>query len=284
MLWLSEAVLGTSRGTNPVKTDWGVAIAQRLTKNGSYHQTLASETGSVRLCFVLILPPMNINASCMRIMVAEDDLDLADQVRKTFLKEGHAIDLASDGEEVRFLGESEPYDLILLDLGLPRLDGISILKAWRNANINIPILILTARDGWADRVDGLDAGADDYLTKPFHVPELMARARALLRRNATQRNPVYQKDGVRFDSRNGKVSLDDFQVSLTAQETAVLSYLFHNANRPISRTELSEHIYEYDDDRDSNTVAVFVTRLRKKLGNDLIQTERGRGYSIQLDA
>ncbi len=219
----------------------------------------------------------------MRILVAEDDLELADQVKLTLTREGHAVDLAPDGEEAKFLGETEPYDLIILDLGLPKQDGISVLKSWRNAGINIPILILTARDGWTDRVDGLDAGADDYLVKPFHVPELTARARALLRRNATQKNPIFEKGDIRFDSRNGKVSKDQFPVMLTAQETAVLSYLFHNANRPISQTELSEHIYEYDDDRDSNTVAVFITRLRKKLGNDLIETERGRGYSIQLE-
>ncbi len=219
----------------------------------------------------------------MRILVAEDDIELAEQVRLSLSREGHAIDLAPDGEEAKFLGETEPYDLIVLDLGLPKLDGITVLKAWRNAGIDIPILILTARDGWADRVDGLDAGADDYLTKPFHVPELLARSRALLRRNSTQRNPMFKKNGVSFDSRNGRVTLNQLQIMLTAQETAVLSYLFHNANRPISRTELSEHIYEYGDDRDSNTIAVFVTRLRKKLGNDLIQTEHGRGYSIQLD-
>lgn len=220
----------------------------------------------------------------MRILVAEDDTELADQVKHALTGEGHAVDLVYDGEEAKFLGETEPYDLIVLDLGLPKRDGISTLKAWRNAGNNIPILILTARDGWTDRVDGLDAGGDDYLTKPFHIPELIARARALLRRNSTQRNPVFQKDGVAFDSRSGRVSLDGIPVTLTAPEAAVLSYLFHNANRPITSTELSEHIYEYGDDRDSNTIAVFVTRLRKKLGNALIETERGRGYSIQLVA
>lgn len=220
----------------------------------------------------------------MRILVAEDDIELADQIKRSLTSEGHAVDLVPDGEEAQFLGETEPYDLIVLDLGLPKLDGITVLKAWRGAGSNIPILILTARDGWADRVDGLNAGADDYLTKPFHIPEMIARARALLRRNSTQRNPVFQKNGVSFDSRSGRVSLDGMPVTLTAPETAVLSYLFHNANRPITSTELSEHIYEYGDDRDSNTIAVFVTRLRKKLGNDLIETERGRGYSIQLAA
>ncbi|WP_400085345.1 response regulator transcription factor [Yoonia sp. R78084] len=220
----------------------------------------------------------------MRILVAEDDIELSEQIKHALSNEGHAIDLASDGEEAKFLGETEPYDLIVLDLGLPVQDGITILKAWRDDGSNIPILILTARDGWADRVDGLDAGADDYLTKPFHIPEFIARTRALLRRNSVQRNPVFQKNGVRFDSRSGRVSLNGMPVTLTAPEAAVLSYLFHNANRPVSMTELSEHIYEYGDDRDSNTIAVFVTRLRKKLGNDLIETERGRGYSIQLVA
>lgn len=220
----------------------------------------------------------------MRILIAEDDTELADQVKLTLSREGFAVDVAPDGEEAQFLGETEPYDLIVLDLGLPKIDGVTVLKVWRNAGINIPILILTARDGWADRVDGLNAGADDYLAKPFHAPELVARARALMRRTATQRNPVFTKNAVTFDSRSGKATLNEFPVTLTAQETSVLSYLFHNANRPITSTELSEHIYEYGDDRDSNTVAVFVTRLRKKLGNDVIETERGRGYSIQLDA
>lgn len=220
----------------------------------------------------------------MRILVAEDDIELADQVKLALTSEGYAVDLVADGEEASFLGETEPYDLIVLDLGLPKQDGITVIKHWREAGMNTSILILTARDGWTDRVDGLDAGADDYLTKPFHIPEFIARTRALLRRNAIQRNPVFRKNGVSFDTRSGRVSLDGIPVTLTAPETAVLSYLFHNANRPISTTELSEHIYEYGDDRDSNTIAVFVTRLRKKLGNDLIETERGRGYSIQLSA
>lgn len=218
----------------------------------------------------------------MRILVAEDEKTLADQIKQALSMEGHAVDVAPDGEEAKFLGETEPYDLIILDLGLPKIDGLSVLKAWRCAGINISVLILTARDGWTDRVDGLDAGADDYLTKPFHLPELTARARALLRRNAAQKNPIFEKGNVSYDSRNGRVSLNQMRVTLTSQEAAVLSYLFHNANRHVTQTELSEHIYQYDDDRDSNTIAVFVTRLRKKLGSDLIQTERGRGYFIQL--
>lgn len=220
----------------------------------------------------------------MRILIAEDEVVLADQIRSALAAEGHAVDLAHDGEEAQFLGETEPYDLVVLDLGLPTKDGISILKTWRAQNANYPVLILTARDGWTDRVDGLDAGADDYLTKPFHLPELMARARALLRRNAAQKRPVFALGDVNFDSTKGRATVNHVPVNLTAQEVAVLSYLFHNANRFISQSELAEHIYEYDDDRDSNTIAVFITRLRKKLGSDLIQTERGRGYMIPLAA
>jgi len=194
--------------------------------------------------------------------------------------EGRVVDVANDGEEAGFLGSTEPYDMIILDLGLPTRDGISVLKEWRSAGIETPVLILTARDGWSDRVDGLDAGADDYMTKPFHMPELAARVRAMLRRQSGRTNPLFEKDDVAFDTRNSKVTLQGVPVDLTSQEVAVLSYLIHNAGRLISRTELSEHIYEYDGDRDSNTIAVFITRLRKKLGAEFIQTIRGRGYMV----
>ncbi|WP_298258724.1 response regulator transcription factor [uncultured Litoreibacter sp.] len=216
----------------------------------------------------------------MRILLAEDDVTIASQVKTLLTAEGRVVDVAHDGEEAGFLGSTEPYDMIILDLGLPTRDGISILKEWRAEGIETPILILTARDGWSDRVDGLDAGADDYMTKPFHMPELAARVRAMLRRKSGRTNPLFEKDNVAFDTRNAKVTLGGVPVDLTSQEVAVLSYLIHNAGRLISRTELSEHIYEYDGDRDSNTIAVFITRLRKKLGPELIQTIRGRGYMV----
>lgn len=218
----------------------------------------------------------------MRILVAEDEITLAKQVSAALTAEGHVVDVADNGEDAHFMGDTEPYDLVILDLGLPMRDGISVLKQWRADRMNAPVLILTARDGWTDRVDGLDAGADDYLSKPFHMPELMARGRALMRRNAPSKSAIFERAGVSYDSRSGRVTKDHIPVTLSAQEQAVLAYLFHNANRHVNQSELSEHIYPYDDDRDSNTIAVFITRLRKKLGAELIKTERGRGYMIPL--
>ena len=219
----------------------------------------------------------------MRILIAEDDATLSHQIKAALSEEGRAVDIAADGEEALFLGSTEPYDLVVLDIGLPERDGISILKEWRKENVATPVLILTARDGWSERVDGLDAGADDYMTKPFHMPELSARIRAMIRRQSGNANPVFQKGPIVFDSRANKVLNNGMPVSLTAQELAVLAYMFHNAGRMISRTELSEHIYEYDGDRDSNTIAVFVNRLRQKLGKDLITSARGQGYQLSLD-
>jgi two-component system OmpR family response regulator len=216
----------------------------------------------------------------MRILLAEDELVLCDQIKKVLMAEGRIVDVANDGQEACFMGATEPYDMIILDLGLPIRDGISVLREWRSQGVATPVLILTARDGWSDRVEGLDAGADDYLSKPFHLPELAARVRASLRRSSGRANPLFQRDGVVFDTRLGRATVNGVPVDLTSQEVAVLSYLIHNAGRLISRTELSEHIYEYDGDRDSNTIAVFINRLRKKLGADLIQTMRGRGYMI----
>ena len=219
----------------------------------------------------------------MRILIAEDDATVSSQIKSALVEEGRVIDTVADGEEALYMGAHEPYDLVILDVGLPARDGISVLKEWRKSDVQTPVLILTARDGWSDRVDGLDAGADDYMCKPFHMPELSARIRAMLRRQAGTANPVFQSGPVVFDTRNNKVLNNGMPVSLTAQELSVLSYLMHNGGRMVSRTELSEHIYEYDEDRDSNTIAVFVNRLRKKLGKTLIRSARGQGYQIDLD-
>lgn len=220
----------------------------------------------------------------MRILIAEDETTLAGQIKSVLVSENRVVDVAHDGVEAEFLGSTEPYDMIILDIGLPERDGLTVLKNWRAARIDTPVLVLTARDGWSDRVDGLDAGADDYLIKPFHMAELSARVRAMIRRKTGQTSPVFNKNNVVFDSRSNQVLVDGIPINLTAQEVAVLSYLFHNANRLVSRSELSDHIYEYDGDRDSNTIAVFVNRLRRKLGDDLIETVRGRGYVIKVTA
>lgn len=216
----------------------------------------------------------------MRILLAEDEDALSVQIKRVLVADGHAVDVAQDGVEAAFLGASEPYDLIILDLGLPGRDGISILKEWRSDGLDLPVLILTARGGWSEKVDGLDAGADDYMTKPFHMAELSARVRVLLRRKSGRTNPMFEHGDITIDLRTGRTMRAGVPVDLTQQEIAVLSYLAHNAGRMVSRSELSDHIYEYDGDRDSNTIAVFVARLRKKLGADLISTSRGRGYMI----
>jgi len=220
----------------------------------------------------------------MRILIAEDEPALATQIKNVLMSDGLAVDVAPDGGEALFLAETEPYDMMILDIGLPVKDGITVLKNMRAGGVETPVLILTARNDWTDRVDGLDAGADDYVTKPFHMAELSARVRAMIRRNAGKANPVFDKNDVSFDSRTNQVMLRSIPINLTAQEVAVLSYLFHNSGRLVSRTELSQHIYQYDGDRDSNTIAVFVNRLRKKLGGDLIETVRGRGYVIKAAA
>jgi two-component system OmpR family response regulator len=221
----------------------------------------------------------------MRILVAEDDPKLGPQITAALSRDGYATDLSASGLETQVLGASEPYDLVVLDIGLPGMDGLSILRKWRADALQTPVILLTARDGWSDRVDGLDAGADDYLTKPFRMPELSARVRAILRRAKVAHGaPVFEIGEVTFDTRTQNATRNGAPVELTAQEANVLSYLFHNAGRYVSNAELSDHVYPQDRDRDSNTIAVFILRLRKKLGSDLIETARGRGYRIALHA
>jgi two-component system OmpR family response regulator len=217
----------------------------------------------------------------MRLLIAEDDPDLARQLIKALAEAGYTVDHAGDGEEAHHLGDTEPYDAIVLDLGLPKIDGVTVLRRWREDGRDTPVLILTARDQWSEKVAGFDAGADDYVTKPFHMEEVIARLRALIRRAAGQASPELNCGPLRVDTRSGRASVDGNPVKLTANEFKVLAYLMHHQGKVISRTELTEHIYDQDFDRDSNTIEVFVGRLRKKLEVNLIQTVRGLGYRLE---
>ncbi len=214
----------------------------------------------------------------MRLLVVEDDKDLNRQIVTALENAGYAVDKAFDGEEGSFLGETEPYDAVILDLGLPKLDGVAVLQGWRRAAKTMPVLILTARDRWSEKVAGFDAGADDYVVKPFHIEELLARVRALLRRATGHATSELSCGPVRLDTRASRVVVDGNPIKLTSHEYRLLAYLMHHQGRVVSRTELVEHLYDQDFDRDSNTIEVFVGRLRKKLGVDVIETVRGLGY------
>ncbi len=220
----------------------------------------------------------------MRILVVEDDKDLNRQLVAALADAGYAVDTAFDGEEGHFLGDTEPYDAVVLDIGLPQMDGIRVLEQWRADGRKMPVLILTARDRWSDKVAGIDAGADDYVAKPFHMEEVLARVRALLRRAAGHASSEIECGPVRLDTRSSRVTVDGNPVKLTSHEFRLLSYLMHHQGRVVSRTELVEHLYDQDFDRDSNTIEVFVGRLRKKLDADIIETVRGLGYSINAPA
>lgn len=220
-------------------------------------------------------------AKTLRLLVVEDDKDLNRQIVSALETAGYAVDRAFDGEEGGFLGETEPYDAAILDMGLPLKDGAAVLQAWRAAGKTMPVLILTARDRWSDKVQAFDAGADDYVTKPFHMEEVLARVRALLRRAAGHATSELTCGPLRLDTRTGRLTVDGNPVRLTSHEYRLIAYLMHHAGRVISRTEIVEHLYEQDFDRDSNTVEVFVGRLRKKLGVDVIHTVRGLGYILE---
>jgi two-component system OmpR family response regulator len=216
----------------------------------------------------------------MRLLVVEDDHDLNRQMVRALEDAGYAVDRAFDGEEGHFLGETEPYDAVVLDVGLPKIDGITVLERWRSAGRTMPVLILTARDRWSDKVRGFDSGADDYVAKPFHMEEVLARLRALIRRTTGHATNELVCGPVRLDARAGRVVVDGNPVKLTSHEYRLLAYLMHHSGRVVSRTELVEHLYDQDFDRDSNTIEVFVGRLRRKLGVDVIQTVRGMGYIL----
>ncbi len=216
----------------------------------------------------------------MRALVVEDDPDLNRQLVAALTEAGFAVDKAMDGEEAYFLGETEPYDIVVLDIGLPKMDGISILEQWRRADKKMPVIILTARDRWSDKVAGMDAGADDYLAKPFHMEELLARVRAQVRRASGHAKSEIECGLLRLDTTTARVAYDGQTIKLTSHEYRLLAYMMHHNGRVVSRTELVEHLYEQDFDRDSNTIEVFIGRLRKKIPGDLIKTVRGLGYRL----
>ncbi|TPW29435.1 response regulator transcription factor [Martelella alba] len=217
----------------------------------------------------------------MRILVVEDDTNLNRQLASVLKEAGYVVDAAFDGEEGHFLGETEPYDAVILDIGLPNMDGVTVLERWRSAGRNMPVLILTARDRWSDKVAGIDAGADDYVTKPFYTEEVMARIRALIRRAAGHASTRLTCGPIEIDVKASKATMNGNLLRLTSHEYRLLSYLMHHQGEVVSRTELTEHMYDQDFDRDSNTIEVFVGRLRKKVGAEWIETVRGLGYRMQ---
>ena len=217
----------------------------------------------------------------MRVLIAEDEALLARQLQTALGDAGYAVDCAADGERADFLGQTEQYDAVVLDLGLPKIDGLTLLRRWRDAGLMMPVLILTARGSWHEKVQGIDGGADDYVAKPFRMEEVLARLRALIRRASGQRSMELRCGPIALDPRAAKVTVAGNAVRLTSHEFRVLSYLMHHRGKVVSQTELSDHIYAEDADRDSNTVEVFIARLRRKLGTTLIETVRGLGYRVR---
>ena len=216
----------------------------------------------------------------MRVLIVEDEPTIASQLAAALGQAGYAVDHADNGVDALALGNNEPVDAVILDLGLPRIDGLTVLKKWRGAGRTMPVLILTARDNWHEKVAGIDAGADDYLAKPFHMEELLARLRALIRRAGGHASAELACGELRLDTRAGRVSVGGEPLTLTSHEYRVLDYLMHHPGQLVSRSDLIEHIYAQDFDRDSNTVEVFIARLRKKLPDGAIETVRGLGYRL----
>jgi len=216
----------------------------------------------------------------MRVLIIEDNAELARQVKGTLEHERFVVDVAGDGEEGLFLAETEPYDAVILDLGLPKLDGLSLLQRLRRSGNEVPVLILTSRDTWREKVAGLRAGADDYLAKPFEFEELLARLEALIRRASGHASPILSCCNVVLDTTSARVTMEGNLIDLTALEYRTLEYLMQHPEKVVSKTELTEHIYDQDFDRDSNVIEVLINRLRGKLSSELIKTRRGLGYQI----
>jgi two-component system OmpR family response regulator len=220
----------------------------------------------------------------VRVLVVEDEARLAKQLVTAITGAGYAVDCASDGIRADFLGQTERYDAVILDLGLPRVDGLTLLQRWRDAGLTMPVLVLTARGSWHEKVRGIDAGADDYVAKPFRMEEVLARLRALIRRASGHVAAELRCGAIALDPRTARVSVNGAPVRLTSHEFRVLSYLMHHRGKVVSQAELNEHIYAEAADRDSNTVEVFVARLRRKVGAGAIETVRGLGYRMNCDA
>jgi two-component system, OmpR family, response regulator len=217
----------------------------------------------------------------VRVLVVEDETRLSRQLASALADAGYAVDCAVDGERADFLGQTEHYDAVILDVGLPKVDGLTVLRRWRDAGIGVPVLMLTARGSWHEKVQGIDGGADDYVAKPFRIEEVLARLRALIRRASGQVTPELRCGGLILDPRAARVTVNDVAVKLTSHEFRVLAYLMHQQGRVVSQGELTEHIYAQSADRDSNTVEVFIARLRRKLGGSYIETVRGLGYRVE---
>ncbi|MBK5257354.1 MAG: response regulator transcription factor [Vicinamibacteria bacterium] len=216
----------------------------------------------------------------MRVLVVEDEPSLSRQLETALGEAGYVVDCANDGEKADFMGQTEGYDAIVLDLGLPKIDGLTLLRRWRDQGLSVPVVVLTARGAWHEKVQGIDGGADDYVSKPFRMEELLARLRALIRRSGGQARPEMRCGGISLDPRSARVTKDGAPIKLTGHEFLVLSYLMHQRERVVSQSELTEHIYAQNYDRDSNTVEVFIARLRRKLGAGAIETVRGLGYRM----
>jgi two-component system OmpR family response regulator len=216
----------------------------------------------------------------MRILIVEDEARLSRQLAKAAADAGYAVDCAVDGDRADFLSHTEQYDAVVLDLGLPKVDGLTLLRRWRDAGLAVPVLVLTARGSWHEKVQGIDGGADDYVAKPFRMEEVLARLRALIRRASGQTGTLIRCGAITLDPRAARVTVGGNPVRLTSHEFRVLSYLMHHRGRVVPQAELSEHIYAENLDRDSNTVEVFVARLRRKVGAAAIETVRGLGYRM----
>jgi two-component system, OmpR family, response regulator len=216
----------------------------------------------------------------MRILVVEDEPKISESIVAVLTGAGYTADITANGEDAWFRGDTEDYDLVILDLGLPKMDGLAVLKRWRGAGRMMPVLVLTARGTWPERVEGIDAGADDYLAKPFHIEELMARVRALIRRASGHGSPVIEAGALALDTRQMRVMVNGAQVAVSPLEYRLIAYLLHHKGRVVPPTEIIEHLYGDDAARDANALEALVTRLRKKLGPDLIETRRGFGYLV----